>query len=157
MMSEAPKAPPRHMGSPGRAARGEELLSSSLCPGSRAPHPVWLCLCGTAAMGETRVSPKTLQNAKQLSAACVGRPCRQQLAVPHTIPWLPAKGQCATRIPVGHSVPAQAGGAAGRASLHAGHAALGHPYGSHLSPHHLLLSHTQPPVSSLLFPHTLQK
>lgn len=50
-------------------------------------------------MGETRVSPRTLQNVKQLSAACVGRPCCQQLPVPHTIPQLPWKGLCATGIP----------------------------------------------------------
>lgn len=148
-MSEAFKAPQIH----GQSAWGEGLLSSSPSPGSWVTHPMWLCLCGTAPTGETRVSPKTLQNAKQLSAACVGRPCCQQLAEPHTAPWLPVKGRRATHIP-GRARCACAGWGTCWVSI-TPLTALGPLYGSNLSPLYLLLSHTQPPVSPLLFPHTL--
>lgn len=120
--------------------RGEGLLSSSPSPGSWVPHPMWLCLCGMGPMGKTCVPPKMLQNVKQLSAACVGWPCCQQLAAPHTTPWLPGKGQCATCIP-GEAQCACTGWVSITPLTAFG------LYGSNLSSLYLLLSPTQPPVS----------
>lgn len=97
------------MGNPGRVTRGEGLLSSGPSPGRWVPHPTRVLCVWDRAVGETRVSPKTLQNVKQLRVACVWGPCCQQLAVPHTAPRLLVKGQCVPHAFLGgDSVPAQA-------------------------------------------------
>lgn len=57
-------------------------------------HPVWLCLCGTAVMGKTNASPKTLQNCK--AAECYATSKQLYSMQPHGCQWWATCHMCSS-------------------------------------------------------------